>query len=204
MFNQYDEIIQDQRREGIVKTALKDSQGVECYLPHHLITHENVESTEVEIVYVGSAKASNSTISLNDCLEAGPSLQRKTWEILFRNRVRSIALSADMKMTFKFEYVFEYESNTNSITIPLDFKQKFLPYPNFIWISKFIRAIFGLIQSPFLLATIKPHLKSKKDKFHEQKKQIEEIKKTLYCNWTRTHNHLVHKRTLNHLAKLVK
>ena len=24
------------------------------------------------------------------------------------------------------------------------------------------------------------------------------------CNWTRTHNHLVHKRTLNHLAKLTK
>ena len=23
------------------------------------------------------------------------------------------------------------------------------------------------------------------------------------CNWTRTHNHLLHKRTLNHLAKLV-
>ena len=23
------------------------------------------------------------------------------------------------------------------------------------------------------------------------------------CNWNRTHNHLVHKRTLNHLAKLV-
>ena len=24
------------------------------------------------------------------------------------------------------------------------------------------------------------------------------------CNWTRTHNHLVHKRTLNHLAKQAK
>ena len=24
------------------------------------------------------------------------------------------------------------------------------------------------------------------------------------CNWTRTHNHLVDKRTLNHLAKLAK
>ena len=24
------------------------------------------------------------------------------------------------------------------------------------------------------------------------------------CNWTRTHNHLVHKRTLNHIAKLAK
>ena len=36
---------------------------------------------------------------------------------------------------------------------------------------------------------------------------VEEILKTLLvgdCNWTRTHNHLVHKRTLNHLAKLAK
>ena len=24
------------------------------------------------------------------------------------------------------------------------------------------------------------------------------------CNWTRNHNHLVHKQTLNHLAKLAK
>ena len=24
------------------------------------------------------------------------------------------------------------------------------------------------------------------------------------CNWTRTHNHLVHKQTLNYLAKLAK
>ena len=29
-------------------------------------------------------------------------------------------------------------------------------------------------------------------------------KKLRDCNWTRTHNHLVHKRTLSHLAKLAK
>ena len=28
--------------------------------------------------------------------------------------------------------------------------------------------------------------------------------KSKFCNWTRTHDHLVHKQTLNHLAKLVK
>ena len=28
------------------------------------------------------------------------------------------------------------------------------------------------------------------------------LNKNKYCNWIRTHNHLVHKRTLNHLAKL--
>ena len=32
---------------------------------------------------------------------------------------------------------------------------------------------------------------------HSQSKSIND------CNWTRTHNHLVHKRTLSHLAKLV-
>ena len=31
-----------------------------------------------------------------------------------------------------------------------------------------------------------------------------EIRSLSDCNWTRTHNHLVHKRTLNHLAKLAK
>ena len=28
--------------------------------------------------------------------------------------------------------------------------------------------------------------------------------KNIWCNWTRTHNYLVHKQTLNHLAKLAK
>ena len=35
--------------------------------------------------------------------------------------------------------------------------------------------------------------------------EIKDIEKKYYlsdCNWIRTHNHLVHKRTLNHLAKL--
>ena len=38
---------------------------------------ENAESTKVRIVYDGSAKASSSTVSLNDCLETGPPLQNE-------------------------------------------------------------------------------------------------------------------------------
>ena len=34
-------------------------------------------------------------------------------------------------------------------------------------------------------------------------KAFEKQTKTIEFNWTRTHKHLVHKRTLNHLAKLV-
>ena len=44
----------------------------------------------------------------------------------------------------------------------------------------------------------------------KNKKRIDDIRKELInlkyndCNWIQTHNHLVHKRTLNHLAKLAK
>ena len=34
--------------------------------------------------------------------------------------------------------------------------------------------------------------------------EFQAIKVWSDCNWIRTHNHLVHKRTLNHLAKLAK
>ena len=40
----------------------------------------------------------------------------------------------------------------------------------------------------------------KKDVYNSKIKNIED--KIPDCNWIRTHNHLVHKRTLNHLAKL--
>ena len=41
-----------------------------------------------------------------------------------------------------------------------------------------------------------------KDKSSKQKKTINNIKND--CNGTRTHNYLVHKQTLNHLAKQAK
>ena len=35
------------------------------------------------------------------------------------------------------------------------------------------------------------------------RKQLKSKDEMINCNWSRTHNHLVHKRTLNHLAKLI-
>ena len=64
LFNKHDEIIQDQIKEGIVEIALQEAKGYEFYLPHRPVIRVNAESTKVPIVYDGSAKASNSTISL--------------------------------------------------------------------------------------------------------------------------------------------
>lgn len=55
-------------------------------------------------------------------------------------------------------------------------------YPSLIQILYFIPAVFGLIQSLFLLLTIKGHLKSKRGKFHKQTKKIKQIKKILYVD----------------------
>ena len=55
-------------------------------------------------------------------------------------------------------------------------------YPSLIQISYLIPAVFGLIQSLFLLGTIKEHLKSKRGKFHKQTKKIKQIKKILYVD----------------------
>ena len=45
------------------------------YMPHKAVIRESAKSTKLRIVYDVSAKANNSTVSLNDCLETGPPLQ---------------------------------------------------------------------------------------------------------------------------------
>ena len=100
LFNQYDKIIQDQIKDGIVEIVPKDSQGIAFYLPHRSLICENAESKKVQIVHSGSVKASNFKISLNNRLETGPPLQNKIWDILFRKKFKPIALSADMEMAF--------------------------------------------------------------------------------------------------------
>ena len=100
LFNQYDKIIQDQIKDGIVEIVPKDSQGIAFYLPHRSLIFENAESKKVQIVHSGSVKASNFKISLNNRLEKGLPLQNKIWDILFRKKFEPIALSADMEMAF--------------------------------------------------------------------------------------------------------
>ena len=136
----------------IVKVSENQSENPkEFFLPHRPVNRQNAESTKLREAYDPSAK-SESGYSLNDCLEKGPSLQNKLWDILIRTTFRLVILCADIEKAFlqirikekereslKFHWI---ENLTNNTT-------QFL---------RFTRLIFGLNQSLFILeGTLKAH-----------------------------------------------
>ena len=99
--DEYDKIIQDQLKEGIVERVSDETQGErECYLPHKAVIRETAQSTKMCIVFDASAKANQGGPSLNACLETGPPLQNLLWSVLVRNPLKPVALCGDIKQTF--------------------------------------------------------------------------------------------------------
>ena len=86
MYEQYDEIIQDQLEKGIVEPAPPDASGNEFYIPHKGVVKQTAETTKLRIVYDASARESKSQPSVHDCLKPGPPLQNRLWNILVRAR----------------------------------------------------------------------------------------------------------------------
>ena len=173
--DEYDRIIQDQLRQGIVERVTDEPQGKrECYLPHKAVIREAAETTKMRIVFDASAKASPTSPSLNDCLETGPPLQNLLWSVLVRNRFKPVALCADLKQAFLQVRIQEADRDA------LRFHWIKDKDPSQVEVLRFTRALFGLIQSPFLLGgTLKLHLESFKAKYPVE---VEEIMKSLYVD----------------------
>ena len=90
--NQYTEIIEDQKKEGVVERADESSiNGRAFYIPHKPVVRATAESTKLRIVYDVSARAFSGAPSLNDCLHTGPSLQNKLRSVLVRGRFNPVA-----------------------------------------------------------------------------------------------------------------
>ncbi|XP_025835733.1 uncharacterized protein LOC112906178 [Agrilus planipennis] len=63
------------------------------YLPHHAVIKESSSTTKVRVVFDGSAKSDTST-SLNDTLNIGPTIQEELFSILIRFRSHIYVLVA--------------------------------------------------------------------------------------------------------------
>ena len=128
----------------------------------------------MRIVFDASARESGKSPSLNDCLETGPPLQNLLWNVLVRNRLKPIALSADLKKAF-LQVLIRVEDRDS-----LRFHWIKNKDPSDIEVLRFTRALFGLVQSPFLLAaTLKQHLNGLRERYP---KEVEEIEKCLYVD----------------------
>ena len=170
----YDDVIQDQLATGIVERVTSEPVGREFYIPHKPVIRESAESTKLRIVYDASAKANEKSPSLNDCLETGPSLQNLLWDVLVRNRLKPIALAGDLKQAFlqvrittEDRDVLRFHWFKDTTTFEVE-------------VLRFTRALFGLVQSPFLLGgTLQYHLQSLKGIYP---KEVDEILKSLYVD----------------------
>ena len=172
LFQQYREIINEQEEQGIIEKVTQEPEGREFYLPHRPVVRESAESTKVRIVYDASAKANDDSLSLNDCLETGPTLQNLLWNILVRNRFKPVALAADLKQAFLQIRIKKEDRDA------LRFYWINEENPSEIEVYRFTRALLGLNQSLFLLGgTLEQHLSSQEKKFPTE---VAEIKDGLY------------------------
>ena len=144
---EYDTIIREQKEQGIIESADQPTQGVEFYIPHKPVVRENAESTKMCIVYDASARAHPTAPSLNDCLNAGPPLQNKLWDVLVRQCCYPVAVTGDLKKAFLQVRIRELDRDA----LRFHWKQNEHSAHETL---RFTRALFGLTCSPFLLGGV--------------------------------------------------
>ena len=172
--DRYDDVIQDQLQQGIVEAVPETPAEKEFYIPHKPVVKETAETTKVRVVYDASAKQTDSSPSLNECLETGPPLQNLLWDVLVRNRFKPVALAGDIKQAFLQVRIRPKDRDV------LRFHWIKDKNPDVVTVLRFTRAIFGLVQSPFLLAgTLQQHLNSLEARYPTE---VQEIKRSLYVD----------------------
>ena len=181
LLREYDEIIRDQERAGIIE-QIPDADShasKDCnihYLPHHAVVRSDHDTTKLRIVYDGSAKTPDREYSMNDCLETGPNFTPQLIEILLRFRWYNVGLTGDIEKAFLMIGITESDrdrlrflwlkdpSNLNSETVQF----------------RFTRLVFGLRPSPAILgSTIRHHLDTQKD---ASPALIEVLRKSFYVD----------------------
>ncbi|XP_069189943.1 uncharacterized protein [Procambarus clarkii] len=151
----YHEIIKKQLDDKFIKVVTNDNLKEGHYLPHHPVL-KNSAMTPLRIVFHCSAKTKQSSVSLNDCLQTGPSLTQQLYDVLLKFRIGTYAYTADISKAFVRVGLQEEDCN----------------YTKFLWIKdpndpntelitlRFASVLFGAMSSSFLLqATVDIHLK---------------------------------------------
>ena len=95
--DEYDEIIQNQLKQGIVERVSDETQEErECHLLHKAVMREAAQSTKMHIVFDALAKVNQRSPSMKDCFETGPPLKNLLWSVMVWNCLNPVALCGDI------------------------------------------------------------------------------------------------------------
>jgi len=104
LFKQYDEIIQDQLKRGVIeKVTTSSPKGlIKHHIPHHPVITPSKNTTKVRIVYDASAKTKKDNKSLNECLYRRPVMLPSLCGLLIslRFRLSPVGVVGDIKKAF--------------------------------------------------------------------------------------------------------
>ncbi len=134
----YDKVIKDQLEQGIVEQADENPTGREFYIPHKPVVRESAESTKLRAVYDASARDGESSPSSNECLNPGPPLQNKLWNVLVRARFHPVLITGDLKQAFLQVRIHEQDCDALRFHWLKDLRTKEIE------VLRFTRALFGL------------------------------------------------------------
>ena len=100
---EYNEILEEQERLGIIETVRDTEIAAEVgevhYRPHRVVIYNDKQTTHLRIVYNASAQCNNGP-SLNQILHAGPSLLPLINKIMLRFHTKQVALVGDLEKAF--------------------------------------------------------------------------------------------------------
>ncbi|CAB4039144.1 PREDICTED: uncharacterized protein LOC100197852, partial [Paramuricea clavata] len=177
ILHEYNQIFSEYEENGIIERVpsaeVARETGQVHYLPHRPVIRNDKQTTKIRAVFDASCKVSGP--SLNECLYSGPNLIAKIFDILLRFRLNKIGVLADIKQAF--------------LNVGIDVQHR--DYLRFLWydlqaedeqvvIYRFLRVVFGITSSPFLLnGTIRRHLSN----YLEKEREIaQRVKDDLYVD----------------------
>ena len=113
-------------------------------------------------MYDASARESCHIPLLNDCLQVGPPLQPLLHDVVVRNRLCPVGLTADIKQAFHQILIKPDDQDIFRFYWLKDLETKRIVTP------RFTRVPFGCVSSPFLLGvTLQEHLSSLEEEYPE-------------------------------------
>lgn len=102
--DQYVQFIREYEHLGHCKQIDESSDRPntrKCYLPHHAVIRPDSSSTKCRVVFDASAKPSQSSVSLNDVLKVGGTVQSDILDIVLRFRKHKYAFTADISKMYR-------------------------------------------------------------------------------------------------------